>query len=141
MNYFIFLDIDGVLNQLQSWHIDKNCVEILASIVKKYNANIVLTSSWRLGYCRNIKYCSPQVRKLLGVFEGFGLAVYGRTENLGDRQKEIERYVETHGVGRYVILDDDASLFDQNVKDLYLVSPKTGLIKKDIKGVCHVLNE
>jgi hypothetical protein len=49
----IFLDVDGVLNQLQPWYLDKSCIKNLAELCKKLDATVTLTSSWRKGY--NIK--------------------------------------------------------------------------------------
>lgn len=44
----IFLDIDGVLNQLQGgYYLDENCIKVLSNLCKRVNGKIVLTSSWR----------------------------------------------------------------------------------------------
>lgn len=62
----VFLDIDGVLNQLQyGYHLDRSCIDVLNQIVKGLDYQIVLTSSWRLGFSHSYKRCSPQVQNLL----------------------------------------------------------------------------
>ena len=67
----IFLDVDGVLNQLQrNYFIDIDCVEVLAKLVKELNAKIVFSSTWRFGYSNTGK-CTPQVEKLKHIFEGY----------------------------------------------------------------------
>lgn len=133
----IFLDIDGVLNQLQSWHIDDKCVAVLQKLCRHYDAKIVLTSSWKSGFCRNKIYCTPQIIKLIDKFETYGLSIYNRTENLGDRSLEIERFIERYNVTKYIILDDDISLFS-NMKNLYIINSKTGLTEKDYKKIIRL---
>lgn len=61
----VFLDIDGVLNQLQ---IDVNCVANLAVLVHRLDAKIVLSSTWRFGYTHNFNYCTPQIQHLICKF-------------------------------------------------------------------------
>ena len=85
----IFLDIDGVLNQLQSnYYLDNRYIENLAMLCKKLKATVVLTSSWRLGYT-NLGKCSPQIEELKAQFSKHNIKISGRTANLGDRTIEI----------------------------------------------------
>lgn len=132
----IFLDIDGVLNQLQEWHIDKACVARLGKICNKTKAKIVLISTWRFGYFHNYSMCTPQVKKLLDVFEDNHIEIQGRTKDLGDRQKEIEDYINRRGISEYIILDDDKSLYN-SIKNLYIVNEKTGLTDRDVKEILN----
>lgn len=44
----VFLDIDGVFNQLQyGYYIDNKCIDIFKEIFKGIKYQVVLTSSWR----------------------------------------------------------------------------------------------
>lgn len=137
----IFLDIDGVLNQLQgNYYLDKNCIEQLGKLCKEVKGIIVLTSSWRLGYT-NIGKCSPQIDELRKLFREQHITILGRTADLGNRQDEIEEYISKHKVNNYIIIDDDASEFkDKDTKNLFLINHKTGLTSKDInlilKSIC-----
>ncbi len=133
----IFLDIDGVLNQLQEWHIDKECVARLGRICNKTKAKIVLISTWRFGYFHNYGMCTPQVKKLLDEFQDKHIEILGRTKDLDDRQKEIEDYANSRGVSEYIILDDDKSLYN-GIKNLYVVNEKTGLTDKDVKAILSI---
>ena len=136
MEYIIFLDIDGVLNQLQPWYIDNTCVKNLGQLCKQlYTTKIVLTSSWRKGWNRDITKCTPQIMTLIKCLSAEGLSIIGRTRELGDRLAEVLDYCENHDIKRYVILDDDRSEFSKSVKNLYITNSKTGLTMTDIKNI------
>ena len=129
----IFLDVDGVLNQLQRYHLDDRCIKRLARLCSCLNAYIVLTSSWRLGFLHDFKSCSPQIQDLRKRLECYGLDISGRTKSLGDRYIEVDTYVKEHGITKYLILDDDKTEFSRSDKNLYLVKSKTGLTDKDVE--------
>ena len=133
----IFLDIDGVLNQLQgNYHLDDTCISNLSLLCNKLNADIVLTSSWRLGYT-NIGKSSPQIEKLKKKLSQQGLTIKGRTKNLNNRVKEITQYILDHNISTndYIILDDDQTEFTTPITNLYIVNNKTGLTKQDVKAL------
>ena len=132
----IFLDIDGVLNQLQGrYSLDKNCIKNLALICNSLNGKIVLTSSWRLGYT-NLGKCSPQIEKLKEYFDTYDINIVGRTVDLNDRTKEIEAYINKYEIKKYIILDDDKSEFKSGLlKNTYIINHKTGLTEKDAKKI------
>lgn len=136
----IFLDIDGVLNQLQSgYYIDRQCVKQLAVLVKKTKAEIVLTSTWRMGFLHNRSKCTPQVQKLLAMFDEEGIVVKSRTKNLGDRKTEIEEYIKENSVKKYLVLDDDKKEFPKGTPEhFYLVNARTGLTKSDVEKAWKV---
>ena len=133
----IFLDIDGVLNQLQpGYYLDKTCIQNLSILTKRLQAEVVLTSTWRLGYMHNRERCTPQVQKLLELFDEVGIVVQSRTKKLGDRKTEIEAYLEENEVTEYLVLDDDKREFPFGVPDnFYLVDGRLGLTKKDVQCI------
>lgn len=135
----IFFDVDGVLNQLQKWHIDDNCVKVLAQLVDS-DTKLVLVSTWRLGLERDIDSCSDQVIKLRKSLQKYGMDVVYKTQKLGDRRKEIDEFLRGKSVDNYVVLDDDKSEYS-SVKGLnfYEVSHKTGLVKSDIAKIRKIM--
>lgn len=135
----IFFDVDGVLNQLQKWHIDDNCVRLLSKLVDK-ETKLVLISSWRSGLERNLSDCSPQVKKLRESLQKYGTDVIYKTQKLGDRRKEVEDYLRGKHVDSYIVLDDDKSEYS-SVKGInfYEVSCKYGLTNSDIEKIRKVL--
>ena len=134
----IFLDIDGVLNQLQgNYYLDENCVRLLAELCKNLNGKVVLTSSWRLGYTR-IGTCSPQIEKLKHLFDKYNISLIGRTFDLGSRDVEIRDYIIRHSISDYIIIDDDISEFkDRNFRNLFFVSSRKGLTSKDLDRIIN----
>lgn len=139
MNTIIFLDIDGVLNQLQpNYYLDNNCIKILAEIKEKLQAEIVLTSSWRLGFTHSYDRCTPQIQNLINRFRQYGIKIKSRTRQLGDRTTEIKTYIHENEVDNYIILDDDESEHT-DYTNIYIVNSKTGLTKYDIKKILKLM--
>lgn len=108
MNKFIFLDVDGVLNNSESLSttgfdaVDGDKIERLKHIVKNTNATIILSSTWRL---------YPDSRKVLD----YNLGIYGLTikditpdyEGKEPRAKEIYDFLALQtDVESYVVIDD-----------------------------------
>lgn len=135
----LFFDVDGVLNQLQKWHVDDNCVKVLAQLVGS-DTKLVLVSTWRLGLERNIDSCSAQVIKLRKSLQKYGIDVVYKTQKLGDRRKEIDEFLRGKSVDSYVVLDDDKSEYS-SIKglNLYEVNCKTGLVASDIAKIKKVM--
>lgn len=135
MMKIIFLDVDGVLNQLQKYHVDGNCIKELSKIYSA-DTRIVLTSSWRLGFSRNINQCSPQIRKLITCLNKYNMSIMYCTEKLGDRRKEVLSWLQGKNIESYIILDDDKSEYSSIDRlNIYLTNSKTGLTSKDIKSI------
>ncbi len=101
MEYIIFLDVDGVLNQLQPWYIDNTCIKNLGQLCKQlHTTKIVLTSSWRKGWNRDTTKCTPQITSLMKCLNAEGLSIIGRTRDIGDRLLEVLDYCENHNIKR-----------------------------------------
>lgn len=128
----IFLDIDGVLNsneffasnhsevvafykehkscwndinvsiKRQMMDIDSNKLKILKSLIDETHAKVVIISSWKK--MRIYPYIVNELNKL-------GIPIIDQTNDNGnDRGMGIKRYLLTHKVDEYVIIDDD--IFD-----------------------------
>lgn len=140
----IFLDFDGVmdtsfmkisltkerqaLSDEYGLLFDEKCVENLKKIIDATNADIVVTSSWKLDMSLEKLQEMWKHRKLPGK-------VVGVTPNLiGSRSEEISAWLEAHGGTdlRYVIIDDmSADYFDSPVAEhLINVNPYIGLDSK-----------
>lgn len=134
----IFLDIDGVLNQLQAnYYIDDACVKQLGILCGKLNATVVITSTWRIGFTHSYDRCTPQIKNLIDICRKYNITIQSRTRVIpnGDRYAEIQEYVQRNNIKKYVILDDDRSLFQTGTKHLYLVNPSHGLTAGDVKKI------
>ena len=71
------------------------------------------------------------------VLHKYNLGIYDSTvKSNRTRQEEIEYYIRRNGVNKYVILDDDASLFpDRSRINIYLTDYKTGLSSREVRAV------
>lgn len=129
MNY-IFLDIDGVLNdgsyillkQDEDGALDEKMVELFAMLVKQFDARIVLCSNWRHGFTDNMKPRMLTIRyfdgtqedsrctKLLKMLNKYGVRLHSKTsEAFANRPDAVFAYVQENleGEDKYVIIDDD----------------------------------
>ena len=111
----IFLDVDGVLNtdstvyRFGSDFIDPVLVKLVAKIVWKTGAIIVLSSSWRLD--------SKDTQLVRDALAAEGLSIQGCTpfhaapSKWIPRNEEIMEWIHTrgHNVTEFAIIDDDNS--------------------------------
>lgn len=134
-NYYIFLDIDGVLNKESDWkkglyYINKECLNnFLIYLNKIKNYKVVLISTWRNG--DGIK-----------VLEKY-FPIYDKTPNSNkDRQAEVEYYIKRNNITKYIIIDDDVSLYHTPERvNIYIPDYKTGLTMNDIKKLLKKKSE
>jgi len=168
MNY-IFLDIDGVLNSQdyvlshidEDIRIDKSKVALLAKLVKKYNARIILSSSWRIRFEDNGEISgsnSDAAILLKTLFNQYNITIYSKTKNgignngkniwyfdQGQRADEIKDYINTNLTknDNYIVFDDDD--FGGTLKDFgkhfIKTSWQTGLTENNIKEAEYVLQK
>lgn len=112
----LFLDIDGVLNSDEFFqraveanggplplgvaHLDPVAVTRVQDLVRKTNATVVLSSSWRYGW------------PIMTIAQWLGIPLFGATpiaakfSHAGNRGQEISRWLERIRPDRYAILDD-----------------------------------
>ena len=133
----IFLDIDGVLNKKskdtpKTCVIEENHLDLLAKLVQKSGAEVVLSSSWRLAADE------PWRDQLLRG----GVSVSDQTVRLNgnNRQREILLYLEAHkDVESFVILDDQVERFGKLKKNRVLVNPRKGLTEANVSQALKIM--
>lgn len=132
----IFLDVDGVLNSVQdrfSWAIesDKHLI-LLACIVRRTDAKIVVSSSWR-----NCGLLDTLKKRL----NDFSMSIYDKTKDIGERGLEIKDWLDSYsGVESFVILDDE----DFDIKSYFpnnfvKTNEEIGLQKEDVEKCIAIL--
>ena len=142
---YIFFDIDGVLNKESDWRqqhfsINDACMSVFVNFVNilkdRYNQTpkLITCSTWRAGYNNSNKSGSP-TSLLEDTFHKWNLNINGATSiSSKTRQEEIEYYIRRHNVQKYIIIDDDESLYyDTSKINLYVPDYRTGLIQDDLK--------
>jgi len=130
MANILFLDIDGVLNS-NFWNdihqkeisdgtlIDEEKIRLLAYLVKKTNARIILHSGWRTWFDSECKPLRMEAAKLIELLKKEGLHIDGLTPDLTTEEirktkkfslvkaEEILLWLKSHNaVDEWVVLDD-----------------------------------
>lgn len=123
---FVFLDIDGVLNNSKTKVAEKDLIATddknvnnLKRIIKKTCAEIVLVSSWKEFWDKENKGIQGDIANEIDEkLSRFGLSVYDKTKGgvFFGRGKGVLDYVSAHDTESFVIIDDSAS--DYIEKDL-----------------------
>ena len=121
--YYLFLDIDGVLNNFDTKErvgiycgIDRSLVDVFQQVMLQLQAKfgevkIILSSDWRYSYDNGVIVYDDIFRKTVDTeLARIGLHIDGITPVLKrgfSRGIEIQNYMRVHGVPNgYVVLDD-----------------------------------
>lgn len=149
----IFLDIDGVLNSLaydrerkeNDGNIDETRLPLVKRVVDETQAKIVLSSSWRTHWNRNLSLCDSVGKDMVALFAVYQLEIYDKTPVLSsnDRAEEIRVWLNQNPtVTHFVILDDNR--FGWGALQEYLVSTSyrigRGLEEKHLLKAIRLLN-
>lgn len=147
---YVFLDVDGVLNAEEDWKrrkysLNNDCVTAFCRLLScLHEPKVILSSTWRNGIARD-GTTAVHIDDLLKALEPAGIMLLDKTGIApdGSRTKEIDFYLRRHPEERYIILDDDPTLFDQqkNTPHLYLTSSKTGLTDADVDRILKKINQ
>ena len=144
MNKIIFLDVDGVLNseytnaRSPEGHVGvmDSKVKLLSKLVEETNADIVISSDWRLIKDADYQYLINKLR-----YKG-RIEIKGETPNLGwsHRGTEIKSYLDDHPTDAWVVLDDIVfSDFKIVEGHLVLTDPEFGLTEADVEKAKRIL--
>ncbi|HEY4329096.1 MAG TPA: HAD domain-containing protein [Phycisphaerae bacterium] len=139
----LFLDVDGVLTTSVSrrkatadW-ISSETKELLASLINKTGAKIVLTSTWR----NDPNAC----RILMGHLHDVGISqcVVGQTPpiDLNARDQEILSWLGKNPTKQFAILDDDSRAGLGELRGSFFeISSIVGLQQNDVEKAIKHLN-
>ncbi|MCM1262720.1 MAG: HAD domain-containing protein [Butyrivibrio sp.] len=160
----LFLDIDGVLNS-NFWNvghqreisdgtlIDEEKIKLLALLVKRTNAKIILHSGWRTWFDSELKPLRVETQRLLELLDREGLCIDGVTPDLTTEEirktkkfsmvkaDEILYWLKAHkDVSKWVVLDD-LDLHNAQVEQHQVKPDSTiGLTVEDIEKAENLLN-
>lgn len=162
----VFLDFDGVLNSEKfmkkrvkpkdntraAWNytrIDQKTVSILNRITDETNANIVLSSTWRLGRTLD------EVQSLFNMLNIKGTLIgktghYHYTDNRGGihslpRGEEIKSWLRDNilqsNFKNYVIIDDDSDMLLEQKDNFFKTDYEIGLTNEIADDIITFLNK
>ena len=112
----IFLDVDGVLNSIDSedrFHswigLDYSGIKLLKEIVDATGAEIVLVSTWKLSWDKNNKSRQDSLGSYLDKrLADEGLAIIDKTGgHINYRGSGIVDWLSEHTVESWIVLDDE----------------------------------
>lgn len=114
---------------------DIDWLDNLREIVEKTNAQIVISSTWRITH---------PVEQFLEMFKIYGwdnAPVIDKTERLGRRRGyEIQKYLNDHPeITSYVILDDNTDMLDEQKEHFVKTDEKVGLTIKNANKAIDIL--
>lgn len=148
----IFLDIDGVLvteshlrnisgmlssTLAKDGHtvFDPNAVSNLKKILTKTDAEIVISSTWRIGIG------TEGMRK---IWEGRNMPgnIIGCTQSLigNNRGKEIQNWLDTNQCDSFVIIDDEDDMLISQLNNFVQTTSFRGLTNKAAEKAIKCLN-
>ena len=144
MDKIIFLDVDGVLNSKYTnarspeGHVGvmDSKVKLLSKLVEETNADVVISSDWRLIKDADYQYLINKLR-----YKG-RIEIRGETPNLSwsHRGTEIKSYLDDHPTDAWVVLDDIVfSDFEIVEGHLVLTDPEFGLTEADVEKAKRIL--
>ena len=154
MSKVIFLDIDGVLNNqshieklvellgeeqyyqlnkdLGEMPFDYRCCKWLHKLIKETDAEIILSSTWRMS------------KDLINGIERFAeIKIKDITPRLQDiRGKEIQQYLDQHKeITNYVIIDDDTDMLKEQFAHFSKTDFMNGFTKQNYIECKNILQE
>lgn len=159
MDKFIFLDIDGVLNSEQFYEekthkerfeelrkefeddiacmladIDLKAVELLNKLTDATKAKIVISSSWR---------CCFDLQDIFN-YAGIKEPISGITPYLSSRHRgrEISEWLkDIKKPYKYVILDDDNDMLEEQLNNFVQTDWKEGLTDENVSKAIKILSD
>ncbi len=165
MQKVIFLDIDGVLNS-NFWnedhqkeisdgkYIDPEKVQLLAKLVKKSGASIILHSGWRFWFGSNLKPLRSEAEYLVSLFSNEGISVSGMTPDLTtDEIRKTKKFSKVKAdeilmwlknrpdVYSWVVLDDLELHNDKIEKHQVRTDAEHGLMETDVEKALGILQD
>jgi hypothetical protein len=148
----IFLDIDGVLRTDASdryWSdvtrqpipqsvfdrlFSSRSIAILNEIIYITGAKVVITSTWRVQHT---------LEELIQKFKirGFRGEIIDKTNIIGNRGEEIQEWLDTNSVNKYVVIDDSVKdiLIHINSKRVVKIESNIGLNDSHFDSITDLL--
>ena len=147
----IFLDFDGVLNSanyLLGYEdygvvIDPTRMGLLQQIVDATGAKIVLSTSWREHWGKELAECDSTGMHINDIFKKYGLQIWDKTPQLHTRREtEIKSWLDKHSEVKSFVVLDDRLLSADYLKGHFIKTSNyfNGLDEEDVQKAIDILN-
>jgi hypothetical protein len=144
MKKVIFLDFDGVLNNIKSLKMNIDLIPekilMIKELVDHSGADIVISSSWRLWHTQD------QIKNLLAKnteWDADDIPIIGFTPVTDDeeicRGNQIQSYIDDNNVKNYVIIDDRDDMLEHQFPSFVNTNEKFGITFTDLKKAKRIL--
>jgi len=131
-HFLIFLDFDGVIKHKPTKKLKQECVIRVNKIARFLNANIVISSSWRL--LLNWKKLNPNFEnRIIGITPDLEGPSYNNTHI---RYQEILEFLdkkEWQDIS-WLALDDEKAFFP-NHANVYYTNPEILITEQDVENI------
>lgn len=148
-NPIIFLDFDGVICTTRAHfayanpigfhrHLDPVAVKLIERLMRSSKAEIVVSSTWRIGAEKS----ELELALLNSGMGGVNFHSCWRTPSSkeGHRGKEIEQFFQHHNHnGKFLILDDDSDFLDSQKPFHVKTHPHDGFLWEHYEKSCQIL--
>ena len=139
MNNIIFLDIDGVLNNIKVLF-NEESINVIKELIKKHKAKVVMITSWQMNGTESIRKKIRTVLEKQGIYDidfiDPNLEGYLVDIKIPNRLLGIVDYLKNNPESSYVIFDDD---YHNDYRLLclnhYRTMPLKGLLSKDLEKI------
>ena len=138
----IFLDVDGVLNNVESItkgvHLLPEKVLLINDICEATSADIVISSAWRHQFTQRVMIA---LLRVAGLHRGEVVGMTGNDPD-GFRGKEIEAWLcvhYEHKVEKYVILDDSSDMLEKQKPYFVRTDGCIGLMPEQVDEAIEIL--
>jgi len=157
-NKIIFLDIDGVLRTVTDINFNKRSIGNLNNLIRKTNAKIVITSTWKnekgLSYVKEILENQGLKGDIIDETPHFTLIHPDYGELNIPRGMEIKCWLEKNTkmefldgepvvnfIENYVILDDHSDMLIEQNEHFIKIDPTKGFDGRYMKRAIEILNK
>jgi hypothetical protein len=153
MKNIIFLDVDGVLNYTK-WYVDSRnfvnmdgqdrdldplCIERINKLCKEGNAEIVLSSDWRVN---NYAFVRLEKAGLKPILDKTPIIIFGTmgSKYHFTRGEEIQMWLKLHPeVTNYVIIDDRTDFIEEQLSHSVFIDSYIGFTDEDYNLALNIL--
>lgn len=135
----LFVDIDGVLNSLDSAKklgtfevLDVEAVGLLRQVTEKHQAEIVITSTWRID--------PDWLRRINTAFAKAGWEkppIIDRTPDMADkiRGEEIQTWLNANPTESFIIIDDENDMKDEQMSRFVRCDNRVGFTESQVQAI------